>query len=182
VPADEAKRRRQEVAALIAIFGALAAIPVAGIIGLGIILSRLDFDLHLGREHLAPIPVPTQACPYLEPIRDQSNALSQLWMNGGLSGTVPFDKFRAELDLRLIALEADVRTAAPHVPAPIAERFRTIEWDVAVGRNYLPQSQNANELVFNDQFPLIPGWHALGEASDLVGTACGAALYSGVDF
>ena len=86
--------------------------------------------------------------------------------------------------LRLIALQADVRDAAPHVPEPIAERFRTMQWDIAVGRNYLPQSHDVNELVFqpNDRFPLMGGWHALGEASDLVGTACGAPLYSGVDF
>jgi hypothetical protein len=174
-----AKPKRNVVIALLVFLTLLVSLPFVGLILLAHALS--GFDLKIGRKHLAPIPVAPAACPYLEPVREQSAALDDLWMRG-LNGSVASDHFRDELDLRLIALQADAHAAEAHVPAPIVQKLRTMEWDIAVGRNELPHAQGPGPLLSDPQFPLFDGLNALADASDLVGPACGAPVYAGFAF
>ena len=97
----------------------------------------------------------------------------------GLGGSVAPDHFHDELELRLIALQAGAHAAEAHVPAPITEKLRAMQWDIAVGRNELPHGDGPSSLLSDPQFPLFDGLNALADASDLVGTACGAPVYTG---
>jgi hypothetical protein len=171
-----AKAKRNVVVALLVFFTLLVSAPFVGLILLAHAVA--SFDLDFGRRHLAPIPVAPSACPSLEPVRAQAAALQDLWLRG-LDGSVASDRFRDELELRLTALQADAHAAEAHVPAPLAEKLRAMEWDIAVGRNELPHAGGPNPLLSDPQFHLFDGLNALADASDLVGSACGAPVYAG---
>jgi hypothetical protein len=173
------KRRGWIAAGVLGLFS-LLALPIIALIGLGAALSGLNFNLG-ERKHLAPIPVPSTACPYLAPVREQANALNDLWWHeiGGSLGSRPF---LPELELRLVALQQSAASAAPRLPAPIATRLRAMSLYIQAGRPELARARTATDLIADAKFELFDGLHTLADASDLVGSACGAPLYSGVAF
>ncbi len=129
-----------------------------------------NFDMHFGREKLDPIPVPPQACPYLDPVRVVVADLTNLW-NEHLFPP------REQLVPKLDALDVVLKNAQPHVPTRIAKEFDVVLLETRVGRDELTRDPNA---IYMDS--LAKGVNALANASDLIGDACGYTLYTGTSF
>jgi hypothetical protein len=170
----------------------VALIPVVGGLAIGGVLfvaSRVNvpqvrlFDglnnMQIGRQPLAPIPVPKGACSYLSPVHVRAVALDQQWF-AALGGRDPWPKFKNELAAELPAFELDVARAEPHVPARIAGRFEGLIRNLRLGVVELPRAKSAADVLAPSgagTSPLSDGIAALADASDFVGDACGYRLW-----
>ncbi len=66
--------------------------------------------------------------------------------------------------------------ALPHVPAPVATELKTVRAKVAEGRKQVAAARSASEYTPASADEAADGYVALGNASDLVGDACGFDL------
>jgi hypothetical protein len=178
-----ARTKRRILIGVAVALAVVVLVPVAGIAWV-VLFFDFGFDFDFEREHLAPIPVAAAACPSLRPVRARATALHDLWWRG-ISGEVARPQFRRRLRSQLQAFELELTAAEPHVPAPIAQRFRVVRWHIAAARDDLARADGPVDALVpgpDGTSPVLDGTHALAEASDLVGTACGAPLYTGVAF
>ncbi len=162
------------IAAPFALAATLFAI-FAVLIGCVAIVFALTFrGFEFGRKPLDPIPVPPEACPYLDPVRVVVADLTN-WWNEHL-----FPR-PEQLVPKLDALDVVLKNAQPHVPTRIAKEFDVILLETRVGRDELARTPNVLVPDVNERYmdAFWAGVRALENASDLIGDACGDTLYTG---
>jgi hypothetical protein len=144
--------------------------------GIGYVADGLS-NIRVGPVPLDPIAVPVESCPYLRPVRVIGARLDARWTHA-LAGTESWSSFRTYLGPELAEFESALTMAERHVPEPVARKFEVIVLDVRLGRAELPHQRSEADVLFpaGRESALLEGVHALNDASDLVGDACGARL------
>jgi hypothetical protein len=158
-----------------------ATVALAGVLAVAVVRfgESLDAGLRLERRHLEPIPIPPEACPALEPVRVEAAQARAVWTDQLGAQPKPWPEFSAALGARLDRLAFAVQAAIPAVPPPVAAQFEVVVREVASGRQALATATDVSGYVAGTSRALFDGVGALGNASDLVGTACGPQLYAG---
>jgi hypothetical protein len=135
-----------------------------------------DLGFHFdSRPRLKPIPVPRTACPYLRQVHDTASVAGQA------SGAATFDtrdgkRWSASamlLSLKLQRFDLALRSAAPHVPTPIAARLEAVNRQVDIGVSQLPLARTGSDWSARTADAVFSGYSSLSDASDLTGNACG---------
>jgi hypothetical protein len=137
------------------------------------------------RQHLAAIPIPAGACPYLRQVHDKAESAGQTYFRilRSLDGPADAKRWRTQAARHAHALapfEVTLRAAIPHVPARVAIELRKVRVNVAAGRREVAIARSAHEYASASAGPVMEGFFALNDASDLVGTACGFELSPGL--
>jgi hypothetical protein len=83
---------------------------------------------------------------------------------------------RAQLARTLVALDAAVIAGKNEFPTPIRLRLATVDTNIRAGEVQLLQARNIFDLSSRVSSIFPNGQTALGEASELVGHACGVRL------
>jgi hypothetical protein len=168
------------------ILGAVGAVLVLLVVACIVIVASLDSigdNISLpGDKHFTPIPVAAIACPYLREVHDKADAASQTLWNVLGAQTAEWRTEAAQHAQQLAAFELTLRAAIPHVPAPVATELKTVRVKVAAGRKEIAAAHSATEYVHLSSGQVIDGTVALGNASDLVGNACGFKLSPDLSF
>jgi hypothetical protein len=140
-------------------------------------LSLGDGNMSLfGARQLHPVPVPREACTTLVPVRQATNHLANFW-NRALVHEDTWRAHKARLRPELGVLEVRAKLAEPNVPTVIRTRLDLLAAELDRGRGDLPRASDM--MVYITTASFARGMRALEEVSNLVGSACGAPLYSG---
>jgi hypothetical protein len=151
--------------------------------GCAALVSHLDFNLGVEpRKHLKPIPVSRTVCPYVQLMHAAANAFQAVSPARNLAPYLQgkpaqWPKVRADIAHRLDVLDHAVevgRTAA--FPRPIERRLAATAAGVRAGEVQLVRAHDAFDLLNRTSAVLSNGQVSFGEASDLVGNACGVQL------
>jgi hypothetical protein len=164
------------VASLFVVFGA----------GCGMLIAGLNnWDLGDGtvspRAHLAAIPVSPKVCPYVRVMHKAANDFQRVNPIAGIStlespAKTPWGPQRARIARRLRVFEFTVAASRAQFPAPIQRRFEVVLANIHKGRPLLAHSTDSFDLWMRASSTFSTGQTAYGEASDLVGNACGVHL------
>jgi hypothetical protein len=145
----------------------------------------MNFNLNLGsaqRKHLKPIPVSTTVCPYVRLMHVAANEFQALSPAQDLTpyfddNPTHWPKLRADVAHRLDVLDHAVLVGeGAQFPRLIERRLATVVADIHAGEVQLVRAHDSFDLVMNSQPDLTDGQDAFGDASDLVGNACGVHL------
>jgi hypothetical protein len=180
---------------LLACVGAVAAVFVAG---LALLLGALFiFGGHfggsttVGRQHLQPIPISRSACPYVKAMHtaaynfevtnpvifggsDVGNEKTSQDLLNALTDSRRWPAFKARVDHSIVVLDHSLRDASPHLPKQVQDKLAITHESLHLGRIQLHKSKSGLDL-FSGSISDINrrGQYAFGDASDLIGMACG---------
>jgi hypothetical protein len=167
------------------ILGAVGAVLVLLVVACIVIVASLDSigdNISLpGDKHFTPIPVAATACPYLREVHDKADAAGETFRNV-IDPQTEWRTAAAQHAQQLAAFELTLRAAIPHVPTPVATELKTVHAKVAAGRKEIAAARSASEYLSLSSGQVFDGTVALGNASDLVGNACGFTLNPSVSF
>jgi hypothetical protein len=170
--------------ALVAVFVGFGAVMVAcgdSLAHMGNGFSMPNLNLNLG-PHRAPIPIPHRSCASLRAVQLTAADAGQSWGTVLLSNDAAgWQTFASQLGPRLARFDVALRAAIPNVPAPVAAELRDVIQQVDIGRRQLPHAKSSAAYTSLTNNAVFIGYEALGEASDLVGNACGFTLAPGLD-
>jgi hypothetical protein len=169
---DEAGKSSRAPMFILGAIGVVVVLVVA--VSIAIVASVGD----IGSKHLKPIPVPASACPYLHEVHDKADVAARTYWDVLTGQTDPrgWRTKAAQHAQQLAAFELTLLAAVPHVPAAIATELKTVRVKVAAGREEVAAARSASEYVRRSSGQAFDGTVALGNASDLVGNACGFTL------
>ncbi len=174
---DEARKPSRARFFILGAVGAFVFLVVVVCVAIVAALNSLG-DISIGSKHLEPIPVAPSACPYLREVHDKADAAGRAYL-GVLTGQLDPHGWRTEAARHaqlLAAFELTLRAAKPHVPAPVANELQTVIVKVAAGRKEVKTAQSPSDYQSLSAGQVFEGTAALGNASDLVGNACGFVL------
>jgi len=125
--------------------------------------------------------VSADVCPYVEVMHAAANNFQRVNPAADLfrlvgPPTVPWPQERARVRQSLNVLELSVAASQPHFPARIRERLGVVLTNIRSGRADLARARQRNDLVGPALTHFTDGEYAFGDASDLVGDACGIRL------
>ena len=167
---------RTRTAVVVGLVGVIALVTVVG----ATVVNRIGVDLKIGEPpHLEPIAVPASACPPLALVRVSAARAGEGWLHQFDSKAANWRAFASQLHPKLQVFAAALYATIPRTPRPVAVRLTTVLRDVDIGLRELPGSTDLYQYLSATNFAVLHGQQALSEASDLVGDACGAPLYSG---
>ncbi len=149
---------------------------MACIVIVGSLHSMGDNVSFPGDKHFTPIPVAATACPYLREVHDKAEAAGRAFLNVLRGQTGEWRTEAAQHAQLLAAFELTLRAVIPHVPPPVATELKTVRMKVAAGRIEVAAAPSAGEYMRLSTAQAFEGTIALGNASDLVGNACGFKL------
>jgi hypothetical protein len=147
-------------------------------------LDNLNFDVQVGRKHLAPIPVSPKVCPYVRVMHSAANdfqRVNPMAVFFQTDATLPtkssWPAERARLQQSLNVLEFAVVVSQSQFPAPIRKRLQVVLVNIRAGRSQI-RGMGSELDVFTGTANenLSAGQDAFGDASDLIGNACGVHL------
>jgi hypothetical protein len=157
------------------VIGALALVGAVIVVGIVAFVSSLG-DITIGRKHLEPIPIAASSCPYLRQVHDAAEPAGTAYLRAFTSrrtdpGAWPIEA--AQHAQQLAVLELTLSAAIPHVPPRVATELERVKLNVAAGRKEVAAARSASEYLSRSSGQVFDGVDALGNASDLVGNACG---------
>jgi hypothetical protein len=166
---------------------ALSLVALAG--SCAFLISRLNFGFDIGNLDLnfnatpgvyKPIPVSTSACPYLRRVHDTADRSGQLCVAttfGSLS-----EHKRGIVTVRLVEFDLALQRAMPHVPPEVQKQLHATLVQVRAGEQALKRAASLSAYGNATFAAALAGNTSLGNASDLVGHACGFRLEPVLDF
>jgi hypothetical protein len=158
---------------VIALFAGCAAVMTK--------LNNLNFDV-ASRKHLQAIPVSKKVCPYVHLMHVAANDFQSVNPVGNLgvlaeSLQAKWPEQRARLAHRLDVLEAAVSASKAQFPERIQRRLSTVITNIHAGEVQLVRARDLSGLLSERTDDIFTnGEYAFGDASDLVGNACGQRL------
>jgi hypothetical protein len=161
------------IAVVIALFAGCAAVMTK--------LNSLNFNVQ-SRKHLQAIPVSKKVCPYVRLMHVAANDFQSVNPAGNLavfaqSMNEKWPEQRARLAHRLDVLDSAVVAGKAHFPEPIRRRFSTVITSIRAGEVQLVRARDLSDLLSERTDNIFTnGEYAFGDASDLVGNACGFHL------
>jgi len=184
-PAVAAKRSHRRLWYIVASI-ALAFVALAGSCAFAI--SRLDFgnlnfgplDLNATPGVYTPIPVPRSACRYLRRVHDTADRSGQLWVSAAFGSLA--DRKRNLVTFRLLEFDFALQRAMPHVPVAVRRQLHETLVQVRAGERELRRAKSVSAYGIATFDAVDAGNRSLGNASDLVGHACGFRLEPRLDF
>jgi len=126
-----------------------------------------------------PIPIPARACPYLLSVHDTAAASGQLYLSANALPTRNPEAWvlrRAELRQSLARFDAALRRAVPRVPPRVATQLMSVLREVRIGEQNVADAATFSDYNTRTFGSVVLGYLALGDASGLVGNACGLTL------
>jgi hypothetical protein len=126
-----------------------------------------------------PIPIPGRSCPYLREVHDTAAASGQLYLSANALPTRSPDAWllrRAQLRQSLAQFDGALRRAIPRVPPRVAKQLLGVLQEVRTGEENLTEAATFADYNTRTFDSVFLGYLALGNASGLVGNACGFAL------
>jgi hypothetical protein len=168
---------------------------VAALFGLGVVFAGLVglfalaanaisgigpiFSSPVATQPEEPIPIPGRSCPYLREVHDTAAASGQLYLSANAVPTrspEPWQLRRAQLRQSLARFDGALRRAIPRVPPRVATQLSGVLRDVRNGEQNLTKAATFHDYNAQTFDSVILGYLALGNASGLVGNACGFTL------
>ena len=151
--------------------------------GCAVLVSHLDFNLGVEpRKHLKSIPVSRTVCPYVQLMHAAANDFQAVSPARDLTPFLQgrpaqWPRVRADIAHRLDVLDhaVEVGEGAPF-PRPIERRLAATAAGVRAGDVQLVRAHDSFDLLNRTSAILSNGQVSFGEASDLVGKACGVQL------
>ena len=150
-----------------------------------------NHDLALGQQHLKPIPIDKQACPYVEAMHNAAYNFELVnpdpfsTSDVDADGTTPqqsvdfldpkqWPATKAHVDAAILELDRTIRLASPHLPMPVQEQLAVTHQQLHLGRIQLHEAKSWGDLAGGPASDIdTRGQTAFGNASDLIGMACG---------
>jgi hypothetical protein len=147
-------------------------------------LNNLNFDVQVARKRLAPIPVSPKVCPYVRVMHSAANDFQRVnpmaiffETNPAFPTKAAWPAQRARLQQSLNVLEFTVVASQAHFPAPIRKRFHVVLVNIREGRSDIrAMGSEFDPFTGSTSQDLSAGQAAFGDASDLIGNACGVHL------
>lgn len=140
----------------------------------------LKFDFNRTPGIYKPIPVATAACPYLRRVHDTAGRAGELWV-AATFGDFAHVK-RGDVKLALADFSVALRRATPHVPNAVRQQLVVTVRQVQVGERDVLKARTMQDYGMATMSAITAGNDALGNASDLVGKACGFRLEPRIDY
>jgi hypothetical protein len=147
--------------------------------------SRLDasldraFDPNQTPGIYKPIPVATSACPYLRRVHDTAARSARLWVVAAFGNSKAIT--RSTVNQALTAFDNAMTVALPRVPEKVREQLLLTQQQVQQGEREVVKAASVHEYGLETWHAVNEGNSALGNASDLVGNACGFRLKPHID-
>jgi hypothetical protein len=179
------ERRRRRIGRRLAIAAVIViALGVAAVAAFSTMLNSAFSDIG-SRRHLAPIPIASDACPYVRVMHAAANEVQRnqpipafdLRTSGSRQQrtTLTWPKSRGRFGQALGAFESALVVSKPHFPLRVKHYLGATLTDVRTGRALLgAQSDQALADRYMDLF--ADGREAFGYAGDLIGRQCGGQL------
>jgi hypothetical protein len=181
---EAVRRTRRRIRSFIAAFIATAAIgllAVVIVVAISAASVARSFS-HIGqRNHLQPIPVAKNACPYIVAMHNAADAFqNQTPLLGfgadGRGHLLPWPTTRLALSHAADVLDVTIAAGIPHVPPPVQAYLTTVRADIKQGREQASLTNDPNAYLQRVEPLLTSGQRAFGFAGDLVGHACSVDL------
>jgi hypothetical protein len=148
-----------------------------------------------GRQHLKPIPIDKEACPYVKDMHDAAYIFelvnptpfnySDVTAPPGhsapsladLTDPKQWSSTKSRVDFAILVLDHTIRAASPHLPTPVQQQLAITHEQLHLGRIALHRSKSSLDMWTGPASDINSrGQAAFGKASDLIGTACGVRV------
>jgi hypothetical protein len=157
--------------------GALFVLAVILVVVALVAISRIDLGIH-GRDHLDPIPIAKEACPYVIVMHAAATEFQRVYPfpTHTVHTTEGWSEQRGRLAAASGSLEQAIKIGSPHFPKPVRARLTTTVRALRRGDRELLVASSGDDLVGRTLQLYADGVSSYGEASDLVGGQCGTWL------
>ena len=138
------------------------------------------------RKHLAAIPVSPRVCPYVRVMHaaandfERVNPFDNLALIVGPPAPPPWPTERARLEKRLNVLRFAVAVSRPQFPPRIRRKLGIVLESITTAWPKLQRAKDPFDAVARVENVWSTGEYAFGDASDLIGNACGVHLAASV--
>ena len=181
---EAVRRTRRRIRSIIAVFIATASVGVLAVlivVAMSAASVGRSFSQIGQRNHLQPVPVSKNACPYVVAMHNAANVFqNQTPVLGvgfdGRGNLLPWPRTRPALSHAADVLDVTIAAGIPHVPPPVQDYLTTVRVDIRQGREEAVLANDPTTYVQRVQPLLTSGKRAFGFAGDLVGHACSVDL------
>jgi hypothetical protein len=144
------------------------------------------------RQHLKPIPIDKQACPYVKNMHKAAYIFELVnpTLFGSSDVTAPpghpapsisdltdpklWPATKSRVDFGIVVLDHTIEAASRHLPKPVQQQLAVTHEQLHLGRIALQRSKSSLDLWTGSAGDINSrGQDAFGNASDLIGMACG---------